>query len=179
MAPNIRALRAYSARLMNAIPPKKVCDGCDAVMSGSPSTYLSHRVRMLVTPAPASAHPQHLGDEGECEAGVCGDLEEREAMALEGGTSPPLPECSRPCKLRDRRAWANLVGTRPSTMLVCFWIPGAVRPSSSDGVLATSSARTSPRGVGLGSAQVIGLLAASARLSDGRTFVPSLKRAPQ
>jgi hypothetical protein len=174
MAPNLLALRAYLARLTNATPPKKACDACDAVMPDNTSTYPSRGGGTLVTPASALPHPHHAGEEGECEAAVGGDLEEREAMALEGGVTPAFA-----------RVFAALQVARPASVDEFRWYQAI----NDGGVFLDTWDRTaeqlgwSARDIigpqftptalvwALQGAQVIGLTATSARISDGRMFV--------
>ncbi len=174
MAPNITALRAYLARLTNATPPDTMCDVCDAVMPGTTSTYLSRGVGTLVTPAPASKYPHLLHEEDACRAGADGDLEEREAMALEGGVSPAFArvfaalQVARPASVDEARWYQaiNDVGvfldTWGSTAEQLGWTARDVI-----GLQFTPMALA----WALRGAQVIGLTATRARLSDGRALV--------
>ncbi|MFC4174167.1 hypothetical protein ACFOYU_19310 [Microvirga sp. GCM10011540] len=174
MAPNLPALRAYLARLTKATPPKKARDACDAVMPGGASTYLSRGIGTLVTPASAFKYPHLVHEEGACRASSNGNLEEREAMALEGGVSPAFA-----------RVFAALQVARPASVDVARWYQAI----NDFGVFLDSWSSTAERlgwtardiispqftptalAWALQGAQVIGLTATSARLSDGRTFV--------
>lgn len=113
MSPNILRLRAYLDQITTANPGKKGCDACDAVMPGGTSTYPSRGVDAFVTPASASKCPHVADGDAEDGASVGDILDERIAMALEGGVSPAFA-----------RVFAVLQVVRPASVDEVRWHQG-------------------------------------------------------
>ena len=174
MAARISRRSASQARLTNATPSKKACDVCDAVTSSSTSTYPASGVETLVTSGPASQHPHRMVEGGQHQADVDGCLDEREAMALEGGVSPAFA-----------RVFAALQVARPASVNLSRWhqaIEDVAIFLDTWGGAAERLGWTARDVIGphftpaalawfLNGAQVISLTPTRARLSDGRTFV--------
>jgi hypothetical protein len=129
---------------------------------------------MLVTPASASKYPHLIHEEDACRAGSDGDLEERDAMALEGGVSPAFArvfaalQVGRPASVDEARWYQaiNDVGVFLDTWgrmaeHLGWTARDIIGPQFTPTTLAWA----------LQGAQVIGITATSARFSDGRAFV--------
>jgi hypothetical protein len=173
MAPNIPRLRAYLARLKNATRSEKACDVCDAGMPSSTGTYPSTGVETLVTSKSASECPQ-LIIEYEQQTGTEDSLEEREAMALEGGVSPAFArsfaalQVARPASVGLSR-WHQTI--HDVGMFLDTWGDAAERLGWTARDVIGPQLKPTALAWALNGAQVISLTQTSASLSDGRTFV--------
>ncbi|RDI62680.1 hypothetical protein [Microvirga subterranea] len=173
MAPNILRLRAYLDRITTSISAEKCCDACDAVMPGSTSTYPSRGVDAFVTPASASEY-SHVAD-GQTEDGatVADVLDERTAMALEGGVSPAFArlfaalQVVRPASV-DEIQWRQAIDD--VGIFLDTWGSAAERMGwTAHDVIGPQFTPASLAWL-LNGASVISLTPTHARLSDGRTF---------
>lgn len=172
MAPNLVALHTYLARLTNSVPSEKACDACDAVTSGGISTYPSHDGETRVTPA--SEFPNLVAEEGQHEADDSVHLDEREAMALEGGIPPAFVrvfaalQVARPASVDEQRWYEAINGVGiflddwGRTAEHLGWTAGdIIGPHFTPRALAWA----------LQGARVVRLTRTTAYLSDGRIFI--------
>jgi hypothetical protein len=114
MAKNVVAWDPNPAGLTDSVPSENVCDVCDAGMPGSTSTYPSHDGETLVMPASASKLPNLIHEEGDRGTAIGDDLDEREAMALEGGVPPAFArvfaalQVARPASVDEQRWYGGI-----------------------------------------------------------------------
>lgn len=181
MAANVVALRAYLNRMTKATLSEKVCDACDAVMPDSPGTYASGRLVTPVTPVSAAGltSPTDVGDGQEASAG--GDLDEREAMVLEGGVPPAFArlfavlQVARPVSVDETR-WQQAVDD--IGIFLETWGRSAVRLGWTAPEIFGPQFTPKALAWALAGCRVLSLTKAGARLSDGRTFTRSRPERP-
>lgn len=173
MAPNVVALNPYLAGPKTSVRSENVCDACDAVTPGSTGTYPSHDVGTLVTPAAACKLPNLTDEERVYETGIGDDLEEREAMALEGGVPSVFAQMfaalqvARPASVDEQR-WYEAIndigifldGWGHTAAQLSWTARDIIGPQFTSRALAWA----------LQGARVVSLTRATACLSDGRTF---------
>jgi hypothetical protein len=180
MAAKIVALNAYLAGLTNSNPSEKARDACDAVTSGSTSTCPSHHVGTLVAPVSASRLPNLPDDEAECKAGADVDLEEREAMALEGGVPPAFArvfaalQVARPASVDEHR-WREAIND--VGIFLDRWGRAAERLGWTARDIIGPQFTPCALAWALQGAHVIGLTRTTACLSDGRIFTRPVREA--
>jgi hypothetical protein len=179
MKPNSPTHSAEQAKLTERTPSNTVCDACDPVMAGHASTYPLSPVGMLVTPAAAVHGSMRAEEEIEPQTGGDGGLDEREAMALEGGVPPAFArvfaalQVARPASVEERR-WYQAIHDVGGFLdqwggvaeRLGWKARDVIGPQFTPAVLAWA----------LRGAHVIGLTSTSARLSDGRTFIQTATR---
>lgn len=174
MKPNSPTLSAEQAKLTEDTPSNVVCDACDPVTAGRASTYPLSRVGMLVTPATAVHGSMPADEEIEPQTGGDGGLEEREAMALEGGVPPAFArvfaalQVARPASVDERR-WDQAI--HDVGVFLDQWGSVAERLGWTARDVIGPQFTPAALAWALNSAHVIGLTSTSARLSNGLTFV--------
>lgn len=174
MAPNILRLRAYLARLIDATSPENACDVCDAVMPSGTSTYPARGVETLVTSGPAFEERHQVVGDGEGQTGAGGYLEEREAMALEGGVSPAFAhvfaalQVARPTSVSLSR-WHQAIDD--AGIFLDTWGDAAARLGWTARDVIGPQLTPTALAWALNGAQVISITRTSTHFSDGRTLV--------
>jgi hypothetical protein len=143
-------------------------------MPGSTSTYSSHGSKALVTPAFPSEQP-HLNSQSDPrDVDADSGLEERKAMALEGGV--PLSfvdifavlQVVRPASVDEIR-WYQAIND--TGVFLDRWGSAAEQLGWAAHDVIDPQFTPAALAWALNGTHVIGLTSTSARLSDGRTFV--------
>ena len=171
-------IRAFLVKLENSTPLKQSCDACDAVTAGATTTYPQNDLVTSVTEASVLRHLPTVEEQQEQTEDVLSDLDEREAMALEGGVPPAFAplfavmQVARPASV-DVNRWNQAVND--AGVFLDTW--GGIEKQLGWNGREIMGPQFTPAALAwaLKGTHVVSLTATRACLSDGRIFIRILK----